>query len=72
MDPLNVTEFGWALEGVQRLAVELDRELREMAQRVAADPSKLLGDDWALDDAEAICRSVPGPSMAAGGDVRVL
>lgn len=52
MDPLNVTEFGWALEGEQRLAVELDRELREMAQRVAADPSKLLGDDWALDDAD--------------------
>jgi pimeloyl-ACP methyl ester carboxylesterase len=52
MDPLNVTEFSWALEGEAVLAPELERELREMAERVADDPSKLLGDDWALDDAD--------------------
>ena len=52
MDPLNVTEFSWALEGEQRLVPELDRELREMGERVAVDPSALLGDDWALDEAD--------------------
>lgn len=52
MDPLNVTEFGWAVEGEARLAPELERELREMGERVAADPTKLLGDDWGLDEAD--------------------
>jgi pimeloyl-ACP methyl ester carboxylesterase len=63
MDPLNVAEFGWALEGEQRLVPELTRELAEDAERVAADPSKVLGDDWALDEAD---RAVLGrPDMAA-------
>jgi pimeloyl-ACP methyl ester carboxylesterase len=44
MDPLNVTEFGWALEGEQTLAPQLERELAKMAARVAADPSTILGD----------------------------
>jgi pimeloyl-ACP methyl ester carboxylesterase len=52
MDPLNVTEFSWALESEQRLVPELTRELQEMGERVAADPSKWLGDDWALDEAD--------------------
>jgi len=52
MDPLNVTEFGWALAGEDRLVPELERELRAMGERVAKDPSKLLGDDWALDEAD--------------------
>lgn len=59
MDPPNVTEFGWALEGETRLVPELERELREMAQRVAQDPTKLLGDDWALDDADRAVLSRP-------------
>ena len=63
MDPLNVTEFSWAIEGEQRLVPELTRELAETGERVAADPSKLLGDEWALDDAD---RAVLGrPDMAA-------
>jgi pimeloyl-ACP methyl ester carboxylesterase len=52
MDPLNVKEFSWAIEGEEVLAVELARELQEMGLRVAQDPSKLLGDDWALDEAD--------------------
>jgi pimeloyl-ACP methyl ester carboxylesterase len=63
MDPLNVTEFGWALEGEERLVPELTRELVEMGERVAADPSKLLGDDWALDEADRDVLS--RPDMAA-------
>ena len=43
MDPLNVIEFSWALDGEQRLAPELIRELAEMGERVADDPSKFLG-----------------------------
>lgn len=62
MDPLNVTEFGWALEGEDRLAHELDRELREMGERVAEDPSKVIGDDWSLDEAD---RAVLGRSDMA-------
>jgi pimeloyl-ACP methyl ester carboxylesterase len=52
MDPLNVKEFGWALEGEDVLARELEREAAEMLERVAADPSKLLGDDWQLSEAD--------------------
>lgn len=52
MDPLNVTEFSWALEGEQRLVPELTRELQELGERVAVDPSKSLGDDWKLDQAD--------------------
>jgi pimeloyl-ACP methyl ester carboxylesterase len=63
MDPLNITEFGWAVEGEERLVPELEREVREMGERVADDPAKLLGDDWQLDDAD---RAVLGrPDMAA-------
>jgi pimeloyl-ACP methyl ester carboxylesterase len=42
MDPLNVREFGWALEGERRLHEELVREDREVRERVAADPTSLL------------------------------
>ena len=52
MDPLNITEYSWALDGEERLAAELTRELREMGERVAEDPAKLLGDDWSLDEAD--------------------
>lgn len=52
MDAMNVTEFGWALEGEEREARELERELREMGERVAEDPSNLLGDSWAVDEAD--------------------
>jgi pimeloyl-ACP methyl ester carboxylesterase len=43
-DPANLREFGWALEGEDVLAPELARELREMAKRVAVDPTTVLGD----------------------------
>jgi pimeloyl-ACP methyl ester carboxylesterase len=59
MDPLNVTEFSWALEGEDRLLPELERELREMGERVALDPSKLLGDDWELDESDRDVLSRP-------------
>jgi pimeloyl-ACP methyl ester carboxylesterase len=42
MDPENVKEVGWALEGEERLVVELTREAEEMRERVAKDPKTLL------------------------------
>lgn len=44
MDPMNVKEFGWAVEGEDRLAKELAREAHEMRKRVEVDPSRVLGD----------------------------
>jgi pimeloyl-ACP methyl ester carboxylesterase len=52
IDPLNVTEIGWALEGEDVLTRELDREAGEILERVAVDPSKILGDDWQLSEAD--------------------
>ena len=42
MDPLNVTEFGWALAGEEVLAANIEKELAAMAARVAVDPAQLL------------------------------
>jgi pimeloyl-ACP methyl ester carboxylesterase len=44
MDPANVREFGWAVEGEEILARELQRESRELLDRLAADPSAMLSD----------------------------
>jgi len=52
MDPMNVQEFGWALEGASVLVPELERELTDMAKRVEEDPSKILGDEWKVDEAD--------------------
>jgi pimeloyl-ACP methyl ester carboxylesterase len=51
MDPENVKEFGWALAGEDVLAVELDREHAAMRERVAADPTTVLG-DFELSDSD--------------------
>lgn len=44
MDPANVREFGWALEGEEILARELERESRELLGRLAEDASATLSD----------------------------
>ncbi|HEY2694519.1 MAG TPA: alpha/beta hydrolase [Pseudonocardiaceae bacterium] len=44
MDPENIKEFGWALDGAARLAPELRREADGMLTRMAADPATVLGD----------------------------
>lgn len=53
MDPMNVKEFGWALEGEDRLVEELTREAAEMRQRVKDDPSTVLG-DYVLPESDRI------------------
>jgi pimeloyl-ACP methyl ester carboxylesterase len=58
MDPMNVKEFGWALEGEGRLHEELVREDGEMRARVADDPSRVLGDfDLPEADRNVLARS---------------
>jgi pimeloyl-ACP methyl ester carboxylesterase len=51
MDSENVKEFGWALAGEDVLAVELDREHAAIRERVAADPTTVLG-DFELSDSD--------------------
>jgi pimeloyl-ACP methyl ester carboxylesterase len=58
MDPENVKEFGWALEGEERLAAELEREDQKFRQQVAADPGTALGDfDLPESDREVMSRT---------------
>jgi pimeloyl-ACP methyl ester carboxylesterase len=52
MDPQNVQEFGWAIEGEQVLQENLARLAEADLARIAADPSKILSDDWDLADAD--------------------
>jgi pimeloyl-ACP methyl ester carboxylesterase len=52
MDPENVKEFGWTLDGEAVLHRELTREAADMVARVAQDPTRLLGDDWELAEAD--------------------
>jgi pimeloyl-ACP methyl ester carboxylesterase len=51
MDPENVKEFGWALEGEEALTAELTQEEARVRARVAEDPSTVLG-DFDLSDAD--------------------
>ena len=51
MDPLNVKEFGWVLQGEDVLVPELEREATETIERVADDPAKVMSDEWNLPEA---------------------
>ena len=59
MDPENVREFGWALEGEERLIVEIPKEARAMKARVAMDPTRLL-EGFDLPAADVAILSDPG------------
>ncbi|MEO6503480.1 MAG: alpha/beta hydrolase [Jatrophihabitantaceae bacterium] len=48
MDPQNVREFGWAIEGEQVLHEKLAPLAEADLARIAKDPSKILSDDWEL------------------------
>jgi pimeloyl-ACP methyl ester carboxylesterase len=52
MDPANVRELQWALKGEDVLAPELEREAAETLERVATDPSKVIGDEFELSDSD--------------------
>jgi pimeloyl-ACP methyl ester carboxylesterase len=51
MDPANVKEFGWALEGEETLVPELEREAEKMLSQLDEDPAKVLS-DFQLDEAD--------------------
>ena len=44
MDPMNVKEVGWALEGEETLVPELEREAQRALDRLDEDPAALLSD----------------------------
>jgi pimeloyl-ACP methyl ester carboxylesterase len=62
MDPENIKEFGWALQGEDVLQAELTREATEMNERVAKDPATLLGDFDIPDSDKAV---LARPEIAA-------
>lgn len=51
MDPQQITEVGWALQGAERLAAEYVREDAEDRRRVAEDPATMLG-NFSLPEAD--------------------
>jgi pimeloyl-ACP methyl ester carboxylesterase len=58
MDAMNVRETRWALAGEDVAARELEREAAELLERIEADASAVLGDEWQLDpvDRDALAR----------------
>lgn len=51
MDPENIKEFGWALDGEARLETELTATANEMLERISVDPANVLG-DFEIPDAD--------------------
>lgn len=58
MDPMNVHEFGLALEGEEPLRAWMEVELAGMLERVEVDPATLLG-DFQLSEADRAAMSRP-------------
>ena len=52
MDAVNIDELGWALEGEDVLAREIERTAAGMLERVADDPSKVISDEVKLSEAD--------------------
>jgi pimeloyl-ACP methyl ester carboxylesterase len=58
MDPENIKEFSWALDGEDRLEAELTALAAEMLKRMAKDPATVL-DDFEIPDADREILSRP-------------
>ncbi|MGH3156459.1 MAG: alpha/beta fold hydrolase, partial [Streptosporangiaceae bacterium] len=54
MDPENVKEFGWALEGEDRLAPEIEKLDAQFREQVAADPATALAEFDLSDEDRAV------------------
>jgi pimeloyl-ACP methyl ester carboxylesterase len=52
MDAVNIEELGWALEGEDVLARNIERVAARMLERVADDPSKMISDNVQLSEAD--------------------
>jgi len=59
MDAVNIDELGWALEGEDVLAREIERTAAGMLKRVADDPSKLISDEVELSEADRAVMASP-------------
>jgi pimeloyl-ACP methyl ester carboxylesterase len=59
MDPVNVEEIGWALEGEEKLAAEIEREVRQILERVEEDPAAVVA-DVDLSDSDRAVLADPG------------
>jgi pimeloyl-ACP methyl ester carboxylesterase len=59
MDPMNVKEFGVALQGEEALRAFVVPEMEGMLERVEDDPSRLLGDEWDLSEADRAVMARP-------------
>jgi len=69
MDPGNVTEFGWALEGEEVLARELRREADGFLAQVERDPAGLL-DAFEMSEADRAVLADPRTAQIVREDVR--
>jgi len=70
MDPENVKEFGLAEQGEAVLQPELERMAADSLERIARDPSKVLSDDWELDEADRAVLADPRMHTVMGEMVR--
>jgi pimeloyl-ACP methyl ester carboxylesterase len=52
MDAVNIEELGWALEGEDVLARNIERVAARMLERVADDPSRMISDNVQLSEAD--------------------
>jgi pimeloyl-ACP methyl ester carboxylesterase len=68
MDPENVKEFGWAIAGEEVLAPELEREHAKIRERVAEDPTNVLG-DFELSDSDKAALARPETMQIIGESV---
>jgi pimeloyl-ACP methyl ester carboxylesterase len=59
MDAVNIEEIGWALEGEDVLAREIERTAAGMLERVADDPSKVISDAVELSEADRAVMASP-------------
>jgi pimeloyl-ACP methyl ester carboxylesterase len=59
MDAVNIDEMGWALEGEDVLAREIERVAAAMLERVADDPSKMVSDEVQLSEADRAAMASP-------------
>jgi pimeloyl-ACP methyl ester carboxylesterase len=59
MDAVNIEEMGWAREGEDVLAREIDRVSAAMLERVADDPSTVISDEVELSEADRAVLASP-------------
>src|SRR6266511_795600 len=59
MDAVNIEEIGWALEGEDVLAREIERVAVAMLKRVADDPAKVISDEVELSEADRAIMASP-------------